>query len=180
MKKKADLKLVDPKDETATIKARFDELLKKTNKHEAREADVEALRELLKDNEGLNLWKRISGVMGLAENYTLECGPLSPGLNEVLRHRQSEIREQLGYKEAPEMEKLLISHAALCWLRLGQIELSYSHIMKGNNTLKLCDYWDRHLTAAQKRFERACETLERVRLMARSRQGLHLAGTKAA
>lgn len=118
--------------------------------------------------------------MGLAESFALECGPLTPGLNEVLRHRQEEIREQLGYKQAPEMEKLLISDAALCWLRLGMIEMFYSHIMKGNKTLKLCDYCDRHLTAAQKRFERACETLERVRLLARTNPGLSLAGQKVA
>lgn len=180
--KKTALALVDPKDETEKLKKRFDELLKKANKNNPapNEKDVDALRELLRNNPEQELSKYIGGVMSLAESFLLQTGPLSPGLHELLRDRQRVLRKQLGYDEASQMEKLLIDHAALCWLRLGLIEVVYSNVVKGGNSLKLCDYYDRHLSAAQRRFTRACETLERVRLLARSRPALHLVGQKTA
>lgn len=180
MNKKAGLKLADPKDETASLKARFDELLEKTNKTNPSEKDVKAFRQLLRDNPEQKLWLRVAGLMIQAEGFTLDCGPLTQGLNALLLHRQDDIRERLGYDGAMGLEKLLISHAALCWLRLGLIEMTYSNVMKGNNSLKVANYWDRHLAAAQRRFTRACETLERVRLLARTNQGLRLVGTKVA
>lgn len=181
MKKKTTLSLVDPKDETARLKARFDELFKKTNKTDPKETDVEAFRELLSNNPEQELFEQVAGVMGLAESFLLQAGsPLSPGLNEILREKQRVIRDKLGCAEASELEQLLISHAALCWLRLGLIELGYTRVMSQSITLTLGAYWEKRLTVAQRRFTRACETLERVRLLARSKQGLCMAETKVA
>lgn len=61
------------------------------------------------------------------------------------------------------LEQLLIQQAALCWLKLNLVELSYSGTMKQSHTLTLGLYWEQRLSAAQKRFTRACETLARVR-----------------
>jgi hypothetical protein len=181
MKKKTALTLVDPKDETEKITKRFDELLAKTNKNSPKDSDVEALRQLLRDNPEMNLYDRCIGLMGYAESYLLQAGsPLSPGLNEVLREKQRQVRKKLGYDEASEMEQLLISHAALCWLRLGLIEIGYTSIMSKGSTLTLGSWWEKRLSLAQKRFERACETLERVRKLSRSTPALRLVGQKTA
>jgi hypothetical protein len=61
------------------------------------------------------------------------------------------------------LEQLLIPQAALCWLKLNLVELGYSSTMRQSITLSLGLYWEKRLTAAQKRFARACETLARVR-----------------
>lgn len=178
--KRTTLKLVDPKDETAELSARFDDLLAKTNKNQPSEKDIKAFRRLLRDNPDQKLWQRIGSIMLQAENFALESGPLSPGLNEVLRQKQNEIRERLGYGDASEMEQLLITHTALCWLRLGIAEIRYTKVMSENNSFKLCEFYERNLLLAQRRFTRACETLERVRLLARSNPALRLAGQKVA
>lgn len=180
MEKKANLSLVDPKDETEKIKKLFDELLQKTNKTNPKDADVDALRKLLRDHPDMKLYDRIAGIMTQAEGFIFAKGPLSPGLNAVLSEKQDALREDLGYKEASEMEKLLIFHASVCWLRLAQAEFWYSNVMKSDASLRVCEYWERKLTTAQKRFTRACETLERVRLMARNRPALKLVGQKIA
>ena len=52
---------------------------------------------------------------------------------------------------------------ALCWLRLQLIEQQYSGVQAGNMTLPQGDYWERRLSAAQRRYLRAVETLARVR-----------------
>lgn len=164
--KKTALALVT--DETAQLHKQFDDLLKKTNVQHPRDKDVTALRRLLNEHPKQELWRRIAGVMQLAENFALETSPLSPGLNECLRQGQKSMREQLGYDAAESyLEKLLITHASLCWLRLGFTEMQYANVMHGNNSLKLCEYYEKKLSAAQKRFTRACETLERVRRLAK-------------
>ena len=54
-------------------------------------------------------------------------------------------------------------HTTLCWFRLSMLELRYTSVMRKSITLTLGAYWERRLTAAQKRFNRAYESLERVR-----------------
>jgi len=70
------------------------------------------------------------------------------------------------------LEQLLIQHAALCWLKLNLVELNYASVMKQSITLTLGAYWEKRLTAAQKRFARACETLTRVRKLSRNTPAL--------
>jgi hypothetical protein len=66
------------------------------------------------------------------------------------------------------------SQAALCWLKLNLVELSYSNTMKQSITLTLAIYWEKKLSAAQRRFTRACETLARVRKLSSNVPALQL------
>lgn len=94
------------------------------------------------------------------------------GLKECWKHRLQVLKKDLGYDEAPLLEKLLIQQAALCWLKLNLVELSYSGTMAQSITLTLGMYWEKRLSAAQKRFTRACETLVRVRKLSRNTPAL--------
>jgi hypothetical protein len=78
------------------------------------------------------------------------------------------LKKELGADEAPLLEQLLIQQAALRWLKLNLVELGYSSTMKQSITLTLGVYWEKRLTAAQRRFTRACETLARVRKLSRN------------
>jgi hypothetical protein len=104
----------------------------------------------------------------------IENSPAVPGVKECWKHRLSSLRKELGYIGAPLLEQLLIQHAALCWLKLSLVELQYSHVMKQSITLTLGIYWERRLTAAQKRFTRACESLARIRKLSRNTPALQL------
>jgi hypothetical protein len=179
MKNKKVLAFVDPKEETEKLKRRFDELLKKSNKSEPDVKDVDALRELLQENRGQDLHGDVLEIMGMAESYLLQEGsPLGrSGMNEIIREQQRDLRQRLGFDDVPEMEKLLIAHVALCWLRLGLLEISYTRVMSKSTSLALNMYWEKRLTLAQRRYTRACETLELVRKMARSSPALRLAKT---
>ena len=77
--------------------------------------------------------------------------------------RAAMMRNGLGYEGAPQLEQLLIDHAVLCWLRLQDAEAGYSAAMDRSLPVAHADYWDRHLSAAQRRYLRACETLARTR-----------------
>jgi len=58
------------------------------------------------------------------------------------------LKKDLGYDDAPLLEKLLIQQAALCWLKLNLVELSYSGTMKQSITLTVGIYWKKRLTAS--------------------------------
>jgi len=72
-------------------------------------------------------------------------------------------RRELALPTDGPLERSLVDHVALCWMRLQATEQVYSGRMAQSLTLPQADYWDRHLAAAQRRYLRAVETLAKVR-----------------
>jgi hypothetical protein len=154
------------------IRITFRELLEKTNKAHPRPEDIAALANLLNSNSDLHLWRDVLSAAQYAERAVIENSSSVAGVKECWKHRLSSLRQELGYNEAPMLEKLLIQHAALSWLKLSLVELHYSHTMKQSITLTHGVFWEKRLTAAQRRFTRACETLARVRKLSRNTPAL--------
>ena len=159
-------------DKAEETRATFRALLDKTNKEHPSPKDIRALSVLLSGNRKLELWRDVMSAGHLAELMVLKNAGATPGLQECWKHRLQGLKKDLGYDDAPVLEKLLIQQAALCWLKLNLVELSYSSTMAQSITLTLGMYWEKHLTAAQKRFTRACETLARVRKLSRNTPAL--------
>jgi len=94
---------------------------------------------------------------------------------EALKATVRHMSDELGYEGAPALERPLIEHVVLCWLRLQKAELAYSQVLAGSPALTQAAYWERRLTMAQGRYLRAGESLARVRRLARPhRQPLQL------
>jgi hypothetical protein len=87
---------------------------------------------------------------------------------EVVTRDMRLMREDMGYTTAPELERTLIDHVVLCWLRLQRAELAYTQVFGATVTLEQARHWERKLAATQTRYLRACETLARVRRLSRS------------
>lgn len=156
------------------IRASFKQLLDKTNKENPSAKDLKGLADLLNGQKGLELWRDVFSAAQFAERAVIENSPAVPGVKECWKHRLSALRKDLGYVGAPILEQLLIQQAALCWLKLNLVELSYSNAMKQSITLTLGMYLEKRLTAAQRRFTRACETLARVRKLSRNTPALQV------
>lgn len=154
-------------DKSEEILTQFRALLDKTNKEHPNPKDLRALSDMLSGNRKLELWRDVLSAGHLAEIRVIENAHATAGLKECWKHRLQGLKKDLGYDDAPLLEKLLIQQAALCWLKLNLVELSYSGTMAQSITLTLGVYWEKRLTAAQRRFTRACETLARVRKLAR-------------
>jgi hypothetical protein len=161
--------ITDKAEETRT---KFRALLDKTNKEHPSPKDLKALSDLLSDNRKLELWRDVASAGYLAEIVVIENARATADLKECWKHRLQVLKKDLGYDGAPMLEQLLIQQAALCWLKLNLVELSYSGTMKQSHTLTLGMYWEKRLSAAQKRFTRACETLTRVRKLSRNTPAL--------
>jgi hypothetical protein len=94
---------------------------------------------------------------------------MAGGEKEVLTMAMEEytlyIRDEMGYHEAPIMEKLLIENIVICWLRLQHYEQQVAFRMKGSYSLPALEFWERRLSMAQRRYTAACETLAKIRKM---------------
>ena len=140
------------------------ETLLKCNKKKPKAEDVAALRKLLRDIP--DLW-RVSGDMAkLAESHLIDSLDAAAGLKESMTFGMEVMAKELGFAEATPLEKILIRHVVLCWVRLQLCEYQYtSSMMGGSITLTLGQYWEKRLSAAQRRYLRACTTLARIRKM---------------
>jgi len=155
--------------ETDKIKHRFHVLLVKANKEDPRPTDVKALSDLLYKNKALKLWEAVLGMGALAEHQALEAvlGTRGQGSRECWKQRLEALRSDLAYASASPLERLLIQQVTLCWLNLNAVEYRHSNVMRQSITLTLGIYWEKRLSAAQRRFTRACESLARVRRLSR-------------
>ena len=159
-------------DKAEEVRTKFRALLDKTNNEHPNPKDLKALSDMLSGNRKLELWRDVMSAGHLAELMVIENANATAGLKECWKHRLQVFKKDLGYDEAPLLEKLLIQQAALCWLKLNLVELSYSGTMAQSITLTLGIYWEKRLTAAQRRFTGACETLARVRKLSRNTPAL--------
>jgi hypothetical protein len=141
-------------------KAHWEKLAEVMGKAKPPAKDLEALKQGF--DASPDLWQAAS----LASNAALrviESENATPAVRVVMRANYKGQKRALGYAQATPLEQGLIEHVALCWIRLQNVEHSYSGIMGQEHTLTLGDYWERRLSAAQRRYLRACETLARVR-----------------
>lgn len=94
----------------------------------------------------------------------------------ALRKGIEVVREGLGYKHACQMEQLLIDHLVTCWLRWQEVEWRYSCAVCSGSAISppKASYWERRLSAAQRRFLRSVETLARVRKLVRRTPALQI------
>jgi len=89
---------------------------------------------------------------------------MAGGGQEVVRMAGEEylvhIRDEMGYHDAPMLEKLLIENIVTCWLRVQHYEQQLSFRQTNVATI---EFWERRLSVAQRRYLAACENLARVR-----------------
>ena len=142
---------------------KFDALFDLTSTTKAREAHVDQLRALMREHKEARLRDTKPGPMPAAESFALQTSLAGAALAECWRKQLLEMRDRLGYQEGSELEGLLIRHITMRWLRLAQTEMMYPAAYDNNCSLAMGAYYEKRLTAAQKRFTRACETLARVR-----------------
>lgn len=106
----------------------------------------------------------------LAESEALDTilSGSGQGMRECWRQRLKAMRADLGYAEASALERLLIQQVTLCWLNLNLTEYRLTTVTKQSISFACGLYWEKRLSAAQRRFTRACETLARVRKLSRN------------
>jgi hypothetical protein len=159
-------KAVEKPDPRRAALGLFIESFKKARGIGAKSADVARFREVIGATReaGLTPWREMRDPLEAAADLTLTATAKMVGeaLPLLWREQMRDMRAALGYAAAPPLERPLIDHACLCWLRLALMELRYSSLTE-DNTLKAVEHTEKRVASAQKRFNRACETLAKVR-----------------
>jgi hypothetical protein len=75
------------------------------------------------------------------------------------------IRAEMGYHEAPIMEKMLIENVITAWLRVQWLEFLITARMSGEFRIPAMEFWQKSLATAQRSYLAACETLAKIRKM---------------
>lgn len=108
----------------------------------------------------------VGSIGTLAETQLLTAASAGRrGYQEELRLGGACVREELGWGTATKLEQLLIDEIVLAHLSLSLVRIEYTGAV---HEPIACDpgirnHWDRHLSAAQRRYIRAIESLARVR-----------------
>lgn len=137
-------------------------LVKKVDRENAKPADVEKLRQLLRNGPaaGVDYQAQVTSSTYQAVIASMQ----HTALEGIAIERTCEKKKAaLGYAEASQMERMLIDAVVLAWLRYTQVERAAANNWSGSHSLTVGTYWDKRLSAAQRRYLRAIETLARVR-----------------
>ncbi|MGI9174306.1 MAG: hypothetical protein ACR2GR_03160 [Rhodothermales bacterium] len=81
-----------------------------------------------------------------------------------------DVRRSLGYAKSPMLERLLIGQVALAWLNYEATKQVYVKVAFEGSGMepKHGPYWERRMVSVEKRYQRALESLARLRKVVRS------------
>ena len=156
--------------DTLDIKA----LAERVDKENPDPEDVKALRRAL--NSDPDLWRRVGDMARQNQEKLIEDTATAKSAELAIKAALKGMRQELGYNDAPLLEQMLINNVLLSWLRLYLWEYLFTELDLGEGmTLKKASFWDKRISAGQRRFLRACETLARIRKITRSTMQVNIA-----
>ncbi len=148
--------------------SKISDLIDRMNTDKPKPSDVVAFREALTRYPAL--WKVAGDMMEMAEGKILSNIKAPAMMTESIRHGMETMREEMGYERAPVLERILIHQVLLTWLHYHKTQYSYQIVLSEQHQFTLGQYWEKRLSAAQRRYLRAVESLARVRKL--SKRGL--------
>jgi hypothetical protein len=153
--KKDEAELIDVEAEYQELQA----LLKRADKENPKPEDLREIRKMLDNSSAL---VRANELSELAFKRVIETISKSALMGELIQRQIKEKREAFGYKTAHIIEKMLIDQVILCSIRLNQVEMVHSAKTDESHSHDSGMYWEKRLSGAQRRFQKACETLAKV------------------
>ncbi len=137
-------------------------LFKRVDKKNPPQADIEQLEDHLRKYPNL---AHVGGdlVRQARLNIIEDAFPTGHGVRVSVEAYCKLQRDQYGWDTASLLERSLIEHVIVCWLHLYTTELRYEQRMRENLSLAQGEYWEKKLSANQRRYLRAVETLARIR-----------------
>jgi hypothetical protein len=124
--------------------------------------DKAALERLLQEQPAV--WRAAGDLMEFTARNLINNSRGTYALTRTMSTGWEQIQKDMAQSGDGELERLLIQQIALSWMKLAYTEyLHVSYLTDGSTTIKQADFWERRLSAAQRRYLRAVETLARVR-----------------
>jgi hypothetical protein len=147
-------------------RARWVELSARLDSKKATPEDRTALARLYDDAPWL--WQLYGDLARYALDELLGSLNASTAVRKAIGRKIDHMRDELGYKDAPQLERSLIEQICITWLRLQAAEIIFTAVVhaKDGCTLTKAEHEEKMLASAQARHLRAVEALARVRRLA--------------
>ena len=135
-------------------------LIKRIDKGKPKPEDITELRALLR-----------SGVQHghmVLSNHAILCQLIEavaskPAAREIAHHEVEQLRQKFNYSASGPVERTLIEHITICWVRLQTAEHALTQAFGGSFTFIQAKYLELKLGEAQSRYLRAVALLEKLR-----------------
>ncbi len=147
---------------TINADSELGELVAATSKEQPTPAQRQALEDYLAAHGHAEL-ARIGNLATQAQTSIIARSFPQYSIRLAVAHHCAKMLKDFMYDAASPMERMLIEHIVLCWLRLHERELRLESVLSGEPSFDQVEYYERRLSDAQRRFLRAVETLARVR-----------------
>ncbi len=144
-----------------TAAAAILDTIRKTDKEKPTPAARAELDQLLRKSPAV--WLAGGDVMTYTAHAMIDDMGSSYALRASLKTGWEQMQRDLARPGDGALERLLIQQIVLAWLKLAYTEHHHRHCLTTSVTLPKGDFWERRLSAAQRRYLRAVETLARVR-----------------
>src|SRR5262249_45215681 len=120
-------------------------------------------RKLLSENG--DIWRDSYEIAGAALITFIEAMRSTGLTKELYKLECKRLKQELATDKDGPLEKLLVGQVVLAWVRLSVVEQEYTCILYGTElpSIERGLYWEKRLSAAQKRFDHAAMSLARVR-----------------
>jgi hypothetical protein len=136
-------------------------LIERANRGKANGPEVEELRKFIDEHPDIankHCVVAYSVRLGLMRKVSKE-----PGNFELFEHEYELRRDQLGWKEASPLERLMIERIMLCWVRLLWTEHYNGSFMQPSIPMRESEYADKMFSRAYNRYVKAIESLAKLR-----------------
>lgn len=146
------------------ISADLRQLLAQLNTDNPAPADLATLESWFDRSPAL--YRDLFGLAAMVRRTALATVTPDPVGQAAIRRELEELAESLGYTHAPALEQLLIDNLLACWLRCQWTELKLAacdEAAAAGQPAAHAAYWEQRLSAAQRRYLRAVESLARLR-----------------
>lgn len=140
----------------------LNKLIDNANCEKPKEKDRQALTRYLSEHP--DAWRQIGDLSHTVREQILRS-IRNVALTETTRDSLRDLKKRFQFDKSSPLEQLLIENILNCWLQYQLVEAGYTTKMGSSITAAQGQYWEKRLTAAQRRYLKAIETLAKVRKM---------------
>jgi hypothetical protein len=136
-------------------------LVVKANKGKEDGPEVKELRKFLDEHEEFTRCHTI--IADSLKHGVMRKITAQPGHSELFEREYNLRRDDLGWKDASPLERLMIERVMLLWVRLLWCENYNAGYMKGGVVMRESEFADKQYTRAHARYVKAIESLAKLR-----------------
>ena len=136
------------------------DLIRRTDAENPKPEDLKRLRAILDEDDTL---VRLNETGQYAFNRVIGSYTKSALSLELFERQIDAKRKAFEYESESVMVQMLINQVILCYIRLSMFETWHAEKVKENCSIAQGLYFDKLLSGYQKRFQKACESLAKVK-----------------